>query len=194
MADAGGQDNFGDPWDLVDKVTGSARQEWWDRQDSEQKIAWSVLAGTAAVGVVWVQLVSLATADSIPTMKHLVAGGFLIVVTLHISAAAAVFALLVGKTAFPALLAVAALMASFGVGLVNDATDAAESIADFYCFNDGTVLEKQCREFKERGFYASTQGGSTEQNVDLLANRPLRHRRGGTGATDEVWASRPTGP
>lgn len=71
MADTGGQANLGDPWEVVDSVTESARKSWWNRQDREQGLARILLAGPGAVGVLAVPLLSIVLgAGAIPAVAH----------------------------------------------------------------------------------------------------------------------------
>ena len=72
MADTGGQANLGDPWEVVDSVTESARKSWWDRQDREQALARIVPAGAGAVGMLAIPPLSIALgAGAIPAAEHL---------------------------------------------------------------------------------------------------------------------------
>jgi hypothetical protein len=43
-----------------------------------------------------------------------------------------------------------------GMGLAEVGTPTA--LGDFYCYNDGVVLERECREFDSRGFASRTGG------------------------------------
>jgi hypothetical protein len=80
-----------------------------------------------------------------------------------------VFSFVLGRTTGHGLLAFPALAAILAVGAMGKATDAVGGrIAGFYCYNDGTVLEEQCRQFNAAGFYATAQVGSPAQNADLL--------------------------
>jgi hypothetical protein len=60
-----------------------------------------------------------------------------------------------------------AIAATIGVGIMGDVAGA--EVGDFYCYNDGTVLERQCRKFDELGIWKTASGGSPARNTDLLA-------------------------
>jgi hypothetical protein len=170
MADTGGQDSLPDHWGLVDKATGSIREKWWASQDDDQKLAWWGIFIAAAIGVLGVNLWELATTSEIPTSLHMAAALYLILITLPVAAAAAAFTLFVGRTTGAVLTFIAAGAAMAGVGAMTALMEAfREPLKEFYCYNDGTVLETACREFNMQAYEATPHGGSPALNLQLLA-------------------------
>lgn len=164
-----------DVFSLADKATKKSVDSWWGRLDSGRQAAWKTLLGSAAVAVLGVPIVSvLLDGGATPNAKNFAASAWLLVITLPIAAAAGTlyYALMSPPkvTSGVGLLSLCAVVALGGVLAMNGLIEAVGgSLADFYCYNDGTVHETACRAFNDQGL-VTTPIGSPQQNARFLAN------------------------
>lgn len=107
--------------------------------------------------------------SKLPYTEQFKAVVWLAVLTLPVFAAAAIGIYCVGKTASGAVLAAAAVGAIAGCAAMG-ALGVPKKLGNVYCFNDGRLLEHECRDFDSKGFAnAASQPGTSSSKVLSLA-------------------------
>jgi hypothetical protein len=160
----------GQAWKAADRAVDKAGRSWWARADENQKLAVGALVAAAVVGPLgqgFLAAVKILYAPSIPSAQQLAAVLWLALLTLPVFGAAGALTYFFGRTSFPVLGILIGLAAYLGgMGLAELGTPTA--LGDFYCYNDGVVLEHECRAFDSLGFasrtraYVGSPSGSTE--------------------------------
>ena len=155
---------------LADNLTGKAvtavAGNWFERADENQRVALGVVAAAAVLGPLGQGLLAASQAlysTELPSSEQLKAVWWLAVLTLPVFAAAVTIVSLLGKGHIMALMGLAAL-ASLGGSIIMGAT-VPKQLEEVYCYNDGQVLENECREFQTEEFLAEwyTADGSSER-------------------------------
>jgi hypothetical protein len=160
-------DGFSSILGACDKLLGSSIEEKWKGLTSGERTAWGLIFGASALGVIGSSLLSvLGDAGKVPTAESFVAAFWLLAITLPVAIVAAVVAgvLTAGKPVMsgPVALMVLGLLCLGGVVAMNWIIEAAGgSLGNFYCYNDGRILESACRTFDEQGLLSSSGTGPT---------------------------------
>jgi hypothetical protein len=154
------------------KVAKAALGGWWSEADDGKKLAVGALVGAATLGPLgqgFLAAIAKLYTRELPSAEQIKAVFWLAVLTLPVFLAAVAGMFFLGKIYTPVVLGLAAAAAILG-GVVMDKAAVPATLKDVYCYNDGRVLEHQCRQFNEAGFQRSTTaagGGVNGWSRDL---------------------------
>lgn len=190
MATADDDDGGREVDDFGDQAVAAIAGGWYARADDGQKFAVALVAAAAVLGPLGQGLLAaLETlySSKLPSAEQVEAVFWLAVLTLPVFAAAAAGLYFAGRLASGAVLAVAAL-AAVGGFYAMVAFGVPTHLGDVYCYNDGRVLERTCRDFDEWGFTSRVSSADSPTEILSIAYVYTADARGGLMAACGVVA------
>ncbi len=159
---------------FADHAVKAASAGWWSTASSAQKLAVAALVGAACLGPLGQGLAGLFRAlysPQVPSAQQVLGVFLLALLTLPVFASFVVGVGFAGRPLNgPVTLLMMGLVAVVGAALTRHL--AFDSLRDFYCYNNGAVLEHQCRDFNYVAFNsaAAASGGGPAGAVSIIGN------------------------